>query len=275
MDGIVIAVIVVSVVGLVCGVVLALASHFMDVPVDERFSKARECLPGANCGACGFTGCDGYAKALADGETTSSNLCVPGGDVVAKNLSKALGLTFEDVEEKVAYVHCNGNCDRSKDRAHYDGIGDCRSANLIYGGPEGCIYGCLGFGDCAQACPEQAICMDDGIARIDVRKCIGCGICVRTCPKHIISLLNVTSKTVVQCSSKEKGALTRKACINGCIGCKKCELNCPEKAIKVVDNLATIDYSLCNGCGKCIELCPIGCLKPGHLEMSHGAQQAL
>ncbi len=275
MNEILIAVIVVAVIGMVCGIVLALASHFMDVPVDERFTKARACLPGANCGACGYTGCDGYAKALADGETDRTNLCVPGGDVAAKGISDALGLAFADVEEKVAFVHCNGNCDASKDRAHYDGIGDCKSASLIYGGPEACVYGCLGFGDCALACPEQAICVDGDIARIDINKCIGCGICVKTCPKQIISLVNVTVRTAVQCSSKEKGANTRKACANGCIGCKKCELNCPAGAVKVVDNLAVIDYSICTGCGKCAEVCPVGCMKFTNFTTGHSAQQAL
>ncbi len=275
MEGIIIAVIVVAAVGLVCGIVLALASHFMDVPVDERFTKARACLPGANCGACGYTGCDGYAKALADGETDKTNLCVPGGDVAAKGISEALGLAFADVEEKVAFVHCNGNCDPSKDRAHYDGIGDCKSASLIYGGPEACVYGCLGFGDCAKACPEKAICMDRGIASIDINKCIGCGICVRTCPKQIISLLSVPVKTVVQCSSREKGANTRKACSNGCIGCKKCELNCPSHAVKVIDNLAVIDYSICNNCGKCAEVCPVGCMQLTNFSTGCSAQHAL
>ncbi len=270
-----IAVLVVAVIGLVCAIVLALASHFMEVKVDERFTIARECLPGANCGACGYTGCDGYAQALASGEMELTNLCVPGGDKAAKALSEALGLAFSDVEEKVAYVHCNGNCDDSKNKANYDGIKNCHSAALIYGGPEACVYGCLGFGDCAAVCPEKAICMDAGIAKIDIRKCAGCGLCAKTCPKHIISIIPVKAKTLVQCSSQAKGADTRKECMVGCIGCKKCELNCPSGAVKVVNNLAQIDYKLCSDCGKCAEVCPVGCMKIADFSTSLGASRAL
>ena len=63
---IVIAVAVVAVIGLLCAVMLTVASKFMAVEVDERIPLVRECLPGANCGACGFAGCDGYAAALVE-----------------------------------------------------------------------------------------------------------------------------------------------------------------------------------------------------------------
>ncbi len=275
MNEIVTAVVIVAVIGLICGVVLAAASHFMDVPTDEKFTLARECLPGANCGACGYTGCDGYANALAKGETTATNLCVPGGDTAALAISKALGLAYSGVEEKVAYVHCNGNCDETRDRALYTGIQNCSSASLIYGGPKACVYGCLGFGDCALKCPEGAICVTSGIAKIDMTKCIGCGICVKTCPKHIISLIPVTAVTAVECSSADPGAVTRKTCENGCIGCKKCEKECPENAITVSGNLAKIDYSVCTRCGKCASVCPVGALKNVNFNLSYGAKKAL
>jgi ferredoxin len=69
------------------------------------------------------------------------------------------------------------------------------------------------------------------------------------------------TKAVVMCNNKDKGADARKACKNACIGCKKCERTCPNGAIKVIDNLAVIDYEKCTGCGACVAGCPTGCLK--------------
>ena len=72
------------------------------------------------------------------------------------------------------------------------------------------------------------------------------------------------TKTAVFCQNKDKGADARKACKNACIACKKCEKECPVNAIKVVNNLATIDYSLCTGCGACADACPVHCLHKGN-----------
>lgn len=63
------AVAIVSGIALIAGLGLAIASKIFAVPVDEKAEAIRECLPGANCGACGFSGCDGYAAALSKGET--------------------------------------------------------------------------------------------------------------------------------------------------------------------------------------------------------------
>ena len=54
-------------ISLVCGVILTLSSVLFGVKEDETFKAVRDCLPGANCGACGYSGCDGYAKALSEG----------------------------------------------------------------------------------------------------------------------------------------------------------------------------------------------------------------
>lgn len=260
MNSILIAILVVAGLGLLAGILLTLASHFLHVKEDERVIKLRECLPGVNCGACGYTGCDDYARALAE-ENVKVNLCIPGADSVANNIAEILGVSAEDVVEQVAVVHCNGTCDATDRKTDYDGINSCRAASMLYGGPNACCYSCLGCGDCAEVCPVGAICLKDGIARVDRRICIGCGLCVKECPKGIISLIPDVKNTVVLCSSKDKGAAARKVCSNACIGCKKCELNCPEKAIAVVDNLAVIDYDKCNGCGICIKGCPTHCLK--------------
>ena len=52
------------------------------------------------------------------------------------------------------------------------------------------------------------------------------------------------------------------ACEKGCIGCGKCERNCPSQAIKLINNLAVIDYDKCVKCGNCAEVCPRKCILP-------------
>lgn len=245
---------------LVLGVLLALVSRFFHVEEDKRVKEIRACLPGVNCGACGYKGCDDYAAAVAE-ETAKPNLCVPGAEDTARELGELLGIEVEAPEDKVAFVHCNGNCEATSKKAAYEGITSCKAASMIYGGPDACRFGCLGLGDCAAACPADAICLRDGIAHVDTSRCIGCGACVATCPKSIISLVPQEAKTVVMCNNKEKGADARKACKNACIACKKCEKTCPYGAITVIDNLARIDYEKCTGCGACAEACPTGCLK--------------
>ncbi len=248
-------------IGALCAVVLVFASKFFAVEVDETFTKVRECLPGANCGACGYAGCDGYAQALADGTETNAGLCIPGADATSAAIAELLGLEAQDIEEMVAVVSCFGDCEHTSNKMDYVGIESCEAAKLMYGGRGQCVYGCIGFGDCAAVCPEDAICMEKGIAHIDPRRCIGCGMCTRTCPRGIISLKPAAKLVRVTCNNTEKGALVRGKCSNGCIGCKKCEKTCPEGAITVENNLARIDYSKCTSCGKCAEVCPTGTIK--------------
>ncbi len=261
MMDILIALGVVVAVGLLAGVLLALISKFFGVPEDERVKAIRACLPGANCGACGFKGCDDYAAVLAEGGA-KPNLCVPGGADTADALGALLGVEVEAPKQVAAFVHCNGNCEATSKKARYDGVSSCRGAAMLYGGPDACKYGCMGFGDCAGVCPVQAICLRDGIAHVDSSVCIGCGLCAEACPKRLISLVPRSAKTAVMCSNKDKGADARKVCKNACIGCKKCEKTCPAGAIAVVDNLAFIDYEKCTACGLCAEACPTGCLHP-------------
>ncbi len=250
---------VVTAVGLIAGVALALISKFFGVEGDETVKNIRECLPGVNCGACGYKGCDDYAAALAEGKA-KPNLCIPGAKDTADALGSLLGIEVEAPKDVVAFVHCNGNCEATSKKAEYSGVSSCRAASQLYGGPDACKYGCMGFGDCASACPTNAICLKDGIAHVDSSLCIGCGMCVAACPKSIISLVPQSTKTVVMCNNKDKGADARKACANACIACKKCEKACPEGAIAVKDNLAVIDYEKCTGCGLCVDGCPTGCL---------------
>ena len=251
---------VVVAIGLFMGILLALVSRFFGIEESKKLKQIRACLPGVNCGACGYKGCDDYAAALAE-STAKPNLCVPGAQDTASALSDVLGIEVEVPEDVVAFVHCNGNCEATSEKAVYDGIRTCRAASMLYGGPESCRFGCIGLGDCANACPNNAICIKDGIAHVDTSRCLGCGMCVSVCPKHIISMVPQDTKAVVMCDNKDKGADARKACKNACIGCKKCEKTCPRGSISVQNNLASINYATCTGCGACTEACPTGCLK--------------
>ena len=259
---ILISVLVLGVIAIICAIVLTLSSIFFGVKENEKVSEVRDCLPGANCGACGYSGCDGYAKALGEGETDNPSLCIPGGDGVAKAVASVMGLKAEDVVERVAYVACNGSCLPEERQYVYHGPKTCIAANLNYSGDKDCTFACLGYGDCMRVCPRDAITINSEkeIAEIDPTKCIGCGLCVKECPNGIIHLINDTSKVVVKCSSHDKGAQVRKVCKNGCIACGKCEKSCPEGAIKVENNLAIIDYSKCTGCGTCHDVCPVKCI---------------
>ena len=262
---IVIALVVLVIIALVCAIVLTLAASFFAVKVDERAAAVRDCLPGANCGACGFSGCDGYAAALSEGKTDNPSLCTPGGADVAAQVAEIMGLAAGDVVKKVAFVGCNGECKAENRKYVYDGIQSCKAVKLSFSGDTQCTFACLGYGDCMAVCPKNAIHInpENGVAEVDPVACIGCGLCAKTCPQSIIDMLPETSRIVVKCSSHDKGAVTRKVCSNGCIGCMKCQKTCPHGAITVKNNLAVIDYDKCTGCGECQAACPVKCI---HIE---------
>ena len=251
---------VVASVSLVLGILLALFINLFYVAEDEKEKKIRECLPGVNCGACGFAGCNEYAKALAT-NTAKPNLCIPGAETTAAALSEILGIEVEEPKDVVAFVACNGTCGAACEKAVYEGIESCRARAMIYGGSKACAYGCYGCGDCAKVCVANAIFVENGVAKVDTSLCLGCGLCAKKCPQKIISMVPQETRAAVYCSSKDKGADAKKACANACIGCKKCEKACSFGAISVVNNCAVIDYEKCTGCRACIEGCPTGCLK--------------
>ncbi len=250
---IILPVLIVAAIGLIAGLGLALASKFMAVPTDERQEKIRECLPGANCGACGYTGCDGYAAALAEG-AVSADKCAPGGETTAKALADILGVQV-DVTPRVAFIACAGTMDTAKTKFLYEGLKSCSAANLVQRGPLMCEFGCIGFGDCAAACPFGAIEIQNGRPIVCKDICSGCGKCAAACPKGLISILPKNTEIKVACSNKHKGANVVKVCSSSCIACGLCERACESGAISVKDNLAVIDYTLCTSCGKCREVC--------------------
>ncbi len=242
--------------GLVLGVALGIVGKLFFVKVDERESRVRECLPGNNCGGCGYAGCDGLAAAIAKGEAPVGGCPVANAEAKAK-IGEIMGQSVGAEEKKVAFVKCSGTCDKTERKYNYYGLNDCRKAMLVPGsGDKLCSYGCMGFGSCMDACRFDAIHVIDGVAVVDKEKCVACGKCVTTCPKNLIELIPYKAPQAVACSSKDKGKEVRVACKTGCIGCMICVKQCEAGAVTVEDNLARIAYSKCTGCGKCAEKCP-------------------
>lgn len=248
---------VVSLIGLLIGLFLGIASKKLEVAVDELEEMVRELLPGANCGGCGYAGCDACAKAIAKGEA-AADVCPVASSEANNEIAKLVGGTVEESEKKVAYVNCVGTCDKSKVNSTYYGPKDCKLAAGIGGnGSKACSYGCMGFGSCVNVCAFDAIHIVDGVALVDKEKCTACGMCVAECPNNIIEMVTAKARTLVACSSYDKGKDVKTYCSIGCIGCKLCVRACEYDAIHVKDNLAKIDYSKCTNCGACVKVCPV------------------
>lgn len=248
-------IVIVGVIGLLAGVILAVASIVMAVPKDEKAEALEEALPGANCGACGYSGCPGYAAAMSKGEA-QPGLCSPGGEEVARKCAEILGSGDVAVERKTALVRCMGSYDNTSDKMEYDGIQSCSASTFLAGGISSCRYGCMGMGDCVKACAYGAVTICNGVAKIDPLKCRGCSKCVEACPKGLIKFVPLKRQAVVRCSSCDRGKAVMNVCKIGCISCTKCVKTCPEGAISMVDSCAYVDAQKCTGCGQCAEACP-------------------
>lgn len=255
-----IPIILVVTVGLVCAVMLTIASKVFYVPVDETAAALREVLPGANCGGCGFAGCDDYANTLAADRETPCNKCPVGGPSVAEKLAEILGVEAGSAEKEVAVVMCQGNNDMAKSLLAYEGPTSCKASTQLFGGLKECPSGCLGLGDCVAACEFGAIKVVNGVAKVDRNACVACGACAKACPKGLIRIAPESNQVICFCHNTQKGAEARKACSICCIGCKKCETICKFDAVHVENNLAYIDPEKCKNCGMCAKACPTGAI---------------
>lgn len=252
-------IIVLGCLGIIFGIGLAIASKKFHVEIDPKIEKIEEALPGANCGACGLPGCSGYAEAIVH-SGADIHLCAPGGDEVAHEIAKIMGIKASKKERKIAVIQCqSGGLNNTFLKFENKGIETCQAALILSGGHNLCEYGCLGYNDCLIACPFDAISLDDNNMRlINEVKCTGCGNCVQACPKDLIQLVPISKKVNVLCKSLDKGRDAKVKCGNktACIGCGICAKKCPVEAITIENNLAIIDYEKCVVCGICATVCP-------------------
>jgi electron transport complex protein RnfB len=239
------------------GAILAYASRVFAVHRDPRVELVVGALPGANCGACGFPGCQGFAEAIVKGTAHEDAFCPPGGNETMVRISEVMGTAHSQVVPNVAVVHCAGGRSNSVERIRYEGLEDCRAAVLVGGSPKACVFGCLSLGTCRAVCPFDAITLDeDGLVHVDTKRCTGCGKCVEACPVKIIELVPRDMRVHIWCSSHDKGPVAKKVCSVACIACQLCVKRCPHEAIRMDDNLAVIDYAKCTNCGICAAVCP-------------------
>jgi len=248
--------------GLLFGLLLTLANKVFHVPSNPKRDAIRNCLPGANCGGCGFAGCDALADAIVE-EKAPLSACPVGGADVANQIAEIMGVeALPDQVRNVATVVCQGTLDRCKNKFVYHGIQDCVAASLVNDGNRSCKYACLGLGTCVKACKFGAITIDEHskIAKVDPDKCQSCGACVKACPKGVLSLQPETVPVRLLCRAAEEGFLVSDNCKIGCIGCELCADACKFGAITIVNHLPVIDMNKCVGCMMCAETCPNGSL---------------
>ena len=254
MDNILSAFLVLGIMGAVFGLILAVASKIFAVKTDERLEPITNCLPGANCGGCGFAGCGAYAQAILDGKAPIGK-CAAGGNEAAAKIAAIMGVEAQEVERQVALVRCRGYDRQFK--GEYEGLHDCLAATKVAGrGPVSCKFGCIGFGNCVKACKFGAISIQDGVALVDREKCTGCMACAAACPKGLIIPMPYKNEMYVSCSSIARPKISASVCKNGCIACRKCANICPTGAVTITKNLAAIDYTKCVSCGLCATACP-------------------
>lgn len=255
-------VIILSSTGIIAAVILYFISQKFAVHEDERIGQVESILPNTNCGGCGQPGCHAFAEAVVKSGDLTSLHCPVGGNEVMKKVAAVLGVKAVEKDPFVAVVRCSGSFEYRKKTNVYDGAKSCSIAATLYAGDTGCAYGCLGFGECVDACDFEAMYMDErtGLPVVVEDKCTACNACVKACPKDILELWpkgKKNQRVYVACLNEEKGSTARKSCEVACSGCAKCFDACRYDAITMENSLASIDYEKCKLCMECIDVCDV------------------
>ena len=145
--------------GIVLGLVLGIASRFFQVENNPLVNEIKNILPGANCGQCGYAGCEQYAEAVVEGKTKIT-LCSPGGNSVITALAKKLGVKETEHHEPLIAV-----------------IDETRCAGCTK-----CSRNCMT--DCIVGAPKM-------IHTVFEDSCGGCGACVKECPFGAIKMKKI------------------------------------------------------------------------------------
>ncbi len=248
-------------VGLFFGFMIAMANKKFYVWEDPRIGEVEQLLPNSNCGACGQPGCRAFAEGLVSGKLQPSGCTVMGAEDVDE-VATFLGVDAGEASKRVARLLCAGGKNEAARNSDYAGLETCKAAAAIAGGGKACNWGCLGLGDCEQACLLDAIFMNDDLLPVVIPDlCTACSDCVVACPKDLFELMPVEQKLIVQCKNLLKGDAAEDLCSVACNTCNRCVADSEPGVIEIIDNLAVINYeknALTDP--KAIERCPTGAI---------------
>ncbi|WP_298067971.1 RnfABCDGE type electron transport complex subunit B [uncultured Mailhella sp.] len=255
--------------GFLAAALLAVASRVFAVHEDPLVARVSETLPGANCGGCGYAGCEGYAQAVVHNPAIPPNLCVVGGAKTASALGALTGKLTSEMEPLTAYRRCDKNAGQVARRFDYKGIPSCAAAAALHQGSDQCGFSCLGFGDCVKECITESLHIENGAAVVNETTCIGCGKCVKVCPRDVLQLIPKRARVAITCSTKDKLKAVTDVCKVGCIHCEKCVKVCPAQAIVMENGRIQIDQKRCLDYG---DSCALACARacPRKILRLHG-----
>lgn len=244
-NDIIIAVSILTGLGLLFAVILAIAYKKLKVYEDPRIEAVDAMLPKANCGGCGVPGCHAFAEMVVAG-TINPGKCTVSTPEAIERIAKFMGVEASQEEKVVARLLCAGGKKEAHNMAEYaGGLRTCRGEAIVAGGPKQCSWGCLGLADCEKACDFDAIRMNDnGLPVVDIDKCTACGDCVEICPKGLFVLMPVGQKLIVQCRSLLEGEAATAKCSAACTACGRCVADAAPGLIEIKSNLAVINYAL-------------------------------
>ena len=152
--------------GLIAAIILTVAAKVFYVYEDPKIEEVEGALLGANCGGCGYAGCNAAAQAVV-AKKEGADICVAGGPDITSAVASVMGVVVTLKEPEISLPGCRYNNDCADLKFNYNGLDDCRAAMLVYDGSKECSVGCLGLGTCSVLCPFGLTCRVPGLSRLE------------------------------------------------------------------------------------------------------------